>query len=96
MKGNTGRILARLPMEVGTYLLNEKRAAIRDVEQQYDVVVIMLPSLSARHRATAWREFAPMIASTSPTIVRASNSKKKGGRFRNSSPRRIRKPGPNR
>ena len=44
MKGNTGRILARLPMEVGTYLLNEKRAAIRDVEQQYDVVVIMLPS----------------------------------------------------
>ena len=44
MKGNTGRILARLPMEVGTYLLNEKRAAIRDIEQQYDVVVIMLPS----------------------------------------------------
>ena len=44
MKGNTGRILARLPMEVGTYLLNEKRAAIWEIEQQYDVVVIMLPS----------------------------------------------------
>ena len=44
MKGNTGRILARLPMEVGTYLLNEKRAAIRDIEQQSEVVVIMLPS----------------------------------------------------
>ncbi len=44
MKGNTGRILARLPMDVGTYLLNEKRAAIREVEQRHDVVVIMLPS----------------------------------------------------
>ena len=44
MKGNTGRILARLPMEVGTYLLNEKRAAIWEIEQQYDVVVTMLPS----------------------------------------------------
>ena len=44
MKGNTGRILARLPMEVGTYLLNEKRAAVRDIELQYDVGVIMLPS----------------------------------------------------
>ena len=43
MKGNTGRILARLPMEAGTYLLNEKRAAIREIEQRYDVVVIMLP-----------------------------------------------------
>ena len=44
MKGNTGRLLARLPMEVGTYLLNEKRAAIREIELRYDVVVIMLPS----------------------------------------------------
>ena len=44
MKGNTGRILARLPMEVGTYLLNEKRAAIREIEERHDVVVIMLPS----------------------------------------------------
>ena len=44
MKGNTGRILARLPMEAGTYLLNEKRAAIWEIEQQYNVVVIMLPS----------------------------------------------------
>ena len=43
MKGNTGRILVRLPMEAGTYLLNEKRAAIREIEQRYDVVVIMLP-----------------------------------------------------
>ena len=44
MKGNTGRILARLPMDVGTYLLNEKRAALREIELRYDVGVIMLPS----------------------------------------------------
>ena len=44
MKGNTGRILARLPMDVGTYLLNEKRAALREIELRHDVGVIMLPS----------------------------------------------------
>ncbi len=44
MKGNTGRILARLPMDVGTYLLNEKRAVLREIELRYDVGVIMLPS----------------------------------------------------
>ena len=43
MKGNTGRILARLPMEAGTYLLNEKRSAIWEIEQRYDVIAIMLP-----------------------------------------------------
>ena len=31
-------------MDVGTYLLNEKRAALREIELRYDVGVIMLPS----------------------------------------------------
>ena len=43
MKENTGRILARLPMDAGTYLLNEKRAEIREMERRYEVIVIMLP-----------------------------------------------------
>ena len=43
MKGNTGRILARLPLDVGTYLLNEKRAAIREIEERHGVEVTMLP-----------------------------------------------------
>ena len=43
MKDNTGRILAHLPMEAATYLLNEKRNAIREIEHRYQVGVIMIP-----------------------------------------------------
>ena len=43
MKDNTGRILAHLPMEAATYLLNEKRNAIREIERRYQVGVIMIP-----------------------------------------------------
>ena len=43
MKDNTGRILARLPMEAATYLLNEKRNSILEVERRYKVGVITIP-----------------------------------------------------
>jgi ribonuclease E len=43
MKENTHRILARLPVDVGTFLLNEKRRTILEIEQRQDVDVILLP-----------------------------------------------------
>ena len=43
MKDNTGRILAHLPMEAATYLLNEKRNSIREIEHRHQVGVIMIP-----------------------------------------------------
>jgi ribonuclease E len=44
MKENTARIVAQLPVEVGTFLLNEKRQAILDVETRQNVNVILVPN----------------------------------------------------
>ncbi|MEY6432441.1 ribonuclease E [Thioalkalicoccus limnaeus] len=44
MKDNTQRILARLPVDVATFLLNEKRRSILDIEQRQDIEVILLPT----------------------------------------------------
>ncbi len=44
MKESTERIMAQLPVDVATFLLNEKRRAILDIEQRQDVAVILLPN----------------------------------------------------
>jgi len=44
MKESTRRILAQLPVDVATFLLNEKRRAILDIEDRQDVDVILLPN----------------------------------------------------
>jgi ribonuclease E len=44
MKGNTQRILAELPVDVATFLLNEKRRSILEIEQRQDVGVLLLPN----------------------------------------------------
>ncbi len=49
MKDSTQRIVARLPIDVATFLLNEKRRSILDIEQRQEVEVILLPS---RHLET--------------------------------------------
>ncbi len=43
MKENTARVVARLPLEAGTYLLNEKRDAIHAVEARQKVRVTLVP-----------------------------------------------------
>ena len=43
MKEQTGRVVAALPVEVATYLLNEKRAALRDIEQKSGVELLVVP-----------------------------------------------------
>lgn len=45
MKENTLRITAQLPVDVATYLLNEKREAIHDIEQRQDVSVVLIPNI---------------------------------------------------
>lgn len=47
MKDNTQRVLADVPVEVATYLLNEKRANISEIEQRNEVelVIVANPSL---------------------------------------------------
>ena len=44
LKESTGRVLAQLPVDVGTYLLNEKRQIIADIEQRHDVEIVLIPN----------------------------------------------------
>lgn len=44
MKENTERIVAQLPVTVATFLLNEKRRSILDIESRQDVQVLLLPN----------------------------------------------------
>ena len=46
MKDSTGRIVARLPIEVATFLLNEKREGIVDIEKRTSVQIILVPDPS--------------------------------------------------
>jgi ribonuclease E len=45
MKENTGALHIQLPVEVGTYLLNEKRTDILNVEARHRVEVILVPNI---------------------------------------------------
>ena len=46
MKDLTGRIVARLPIEVATFLLNEKREGVFDIEKRTGVQIILVPDPS--------------------------------------------------
>jgi ribonuclease E len=44
MKDRTGRIIAQVPVDVGTFLLNEKRLAVREIEARCRVHVAVVPN----------------------------------------------------
>ncbi len=46
MKDKTGRVVVQLPVKVATFLLNEKREAIRAIEQRHRVGVLLIPNES--------------------------------------------------
>ncbi|TXH04168.1 MAG: Rne/Rng family ribonuclease [Nevskiaceae bacterium] len=46
MKDRTARVIAQIPVDVGTYLLNEKRAQVRDIESRNRVSVTLVPNPS--------------------------------------------------
>ncbi len=43
LKENTGRVLIKMPVPVATYLLNEKREAIRDIEERNNAQALLVP-----------------------------------------------------
>lgn len=43
IKENTGKIVVKLPIEVATYLLNEKRESIHAIESRHGVRVVLVP-----------------------------------------------------
>jgi len=44
MKDSTNRIVAQLPVEVATFLLNEKRQSIVDIERRQGVDIVLVPN----------------------------------------------------
>jgi ribonuclease E len=44
MKKNTGKVIAHLPVESATFLLNEKRQTVQDIEKRHNVEVVVVPS----------------------------------------------------
>ncbi|MGJ8680942.1 ribonuclease E [Paraglaciecola sp.] len=44
IKDNTGQIEAQLPVNVATYLLNEKRRSIRSIEKRHSVQLMVIPN----------------------------------------------------
>jgi ribonuclease E len=44
MKKNTDRIIAQLPVESATYLLNEKRATLQQIEARHNVAITIIPN----------------------------------------------------
>ncbi|MBJ2135695.1 ribonuclease E [Paraglaciecola chathamensis] len=44
IKDNTGQIEAQLPVNVATYLLNEKRGAVASVEKRHKVQLVIIPN----------------------------------------------------
>jgi ribonuclease E len=44
MKKNTDKIIAQLPIESATYLLNEKRSGIEQIEKRQNVSIIIVPN----------------------------------------------------
>ena len=44
MKDRTSVVLAQVPVDVGTFLLNEKRDSLADIEDRHDVDVSIVPS----------------------------------------------------
>jgi ribonuclease E len=49
LKDNTARIVAQLPVDVATFLLNEKRQMVAKIESRHDVEVVLVPN---RHLET--------------------------------------------
>jgi len=44
LKENTGRVQAQLPVDVATFLLNEKRQPIAEIEQRHKIAVVLVPN----------------------------------------------------
>lgn len=43
MKEKTGKVIARVPVEVGTFLLNEKRLPLQEIEHRHKIDLIIVP-----------------------------------------------------
>ena len=71
MKENTSKIVAQLPVEVATFLLNEKRTVIHEVEERQSVSVVLIPNL---HLDTPRYEIERFKENEANTLQKAQQS----------------------
>ena len=43
MKEKTGKVIARVPVDIGTFLLNEKRLSLQEIENRHKIDLIIVP-----------------------------------------------------
>lgn len=46
MKESSAKIVVQLPIDVGTYLLNEKRSALFEIEERHNTTIVLVPNKS--------------------------------------------------
>ena len=46
IKDTTAQIIVQVPVEIGTYLLNEKRTAIASLENNHEIEIVLIPNKS--------------------------------------------------
>lgn len=44
LKENTGHIVAQLPVDIATYLLNEKREMVFELERRHEIRIVLIPN----------------------------------------------------
>jgi len=76
IKDNTGQVEAQLPVDVATYILNEKRSALRAVEERNKVDVLVLPNvnLTTPHFQITRRRPEEKVSEISYTLALAESS----------------------
>lgn len=78
MKDNTGQVLVQAPVDIANYLLNEKRSALREIEQRHDspIVIVADAQLDSPHyEVTRLRENELGEESARPSYQRGTPRK---------------------
>ncbi|WP_016850359.1 Rne/Rng family ribonuclease, partial [Xanthomonas citri] len=78
MKENTGQVLVQAPVEIANYLLNEKRSALREIEQRHEspIIIVADEQLHTPHyEVTRLRENEPGEESGKPSYQRGTPRK---------------------
>src|SRR3546814_17523122 len=77
-KENTGQVLVQAPVDIANYPLNEKRSALREIEQRHDapIVIVADEQLHTPHyEVTRLRENELGEESSKPSYRRGSPRK---------------------
>ncbi|MDO5504688.1 MAG: Rne/Rng family ribonuclease, partial [Pseudoxanthomonas suwonensis] len=78
MKDNTGQVLVQAPVDIANYLLNEKRSALREIEQRHDAPIVIVADAqldSPHYEVTRLRENELGEESARPSYQRGTPRK---------------------